>query len=154
MLAAIHRGMLLWINIAGGPAGGGGPWLACGRVEGAAAPRLSACPPVPCPPGPAPRRAAAEGRTLGELAAELRERLALVRQGGDERSRRRHLERGKLLVRERVDRLLDPGASFLELSPLAAWELYGEPVPAAGSGDRDRHGSRGGAAWSWPTTPR
>ena len=84
------------------------------------------------PAGPAPRRAAAEGRTLGELAAELRERLALVRQGGDERSRLRHLERGKLLVRERVDRLLDPGASFLELSPLAAWELYGEPVPAAG----------------------
>jgi len=58
--------------------------------------------------------------------------VALVRQGGDERSRSRHLERGKLLVRERIDRLLDPGASFLELSPLAAWEMYGEPVPAAG----------------------
>ena len=91
-----------------------------------------AAPDAALPAGSAPPRAAAEGRTLGELAAELRERLALVRQGGDERSRRRHLERGKLLVRERVDRLLDPGASFLELSPLAAWELYGEPVPAAG----------------------
>jgi 3-methylcrotonyl-CoA carboxylase beta subunit len=67
-----------------------------------------------------------------ELAAELRERLALVRRGGDERSRRRHLQRNKLLVRDRVDRLLDPGASFLELSPLAAWDMYGEPVPAAG----------------------
>jgi 3-methylcrotonyl-CoA carboxylase beta subunit len=70
--------------------------------------------------------------SMAELVAELRERLALVRQGGDERSRRRHLRRGKMLVRDRVDYLLDPGASFLELSPLAAWELYGEPVPAAG----------------------
>jgi len=69
---------------------------------------------------------------LAELAAELRVRLALVRQGGDERARRRHLERNKLLVRDRVDRLLDPGASFLELSPLAGWDLYGEPVPAGG----------------------
>jgi 3-methylcrotonyl-CoA carboxylase beta subunit len=69
---------------------------------------------------------------MAELVAQLRERLALVRQGGYERARRRHLERGKLLVRDRVDRLLDPGASFLELSPLAAWDLYGEPVPSAG----------------------
>ena len=72
------------------------------------------------------------GPTMAQLVDELRERLALVRQGGDERSRRRHLQRGKLLVRDRVDRLLDPGASFLELSPLAAWELYDEPVPSAG----------------------
>jgi 3-methylcrotonyl-CoA carboxylase beta subunit len=69
---------------------------------------------------------------MAELTAELRRRLALVRQGGDERARRRHLQRDKLLVRERVDRLLDPGAAFLELSPLAAWDLYDEPVPAAG----------------------
>jgi 3-methylcrotonyl-CoA carboxylase beta subunit len=72
------------------------------------------------------------GPSLVELAAGLRERLALVRQGGDERARRRHTERGKMLVRERVERLLDPGAAFLELSPLAAWEVYDEPVPAAG----------------------
>ena len=70
--------------------------------------------------------------TLAELVAELRERLATVRQGGDERARRRHIQRGKLLVRERVDKLLDQGASFLELSPLAAWGMYGEDVPAAG----------------------
>ncbi|MEA2246521.1 MAG: 3-methylcrotonyl-CoA carboxylase beta subunit, partial [Solirubrobacteraceae bacterium] len=43
-----------------------------------------------------------------------------------------HVERGKLLVRERVDRLLDPGSPFLELSPLAAWDLYDDDVPAAG----------------------
>ena len=80
----------------------------------------------------APDRSSPAGPSLAELAAELRVRLALVRQGGDERARRRHLERNKLLVRDRVDRVLDPGASFLELSPLAAWDLYGEPVPAAG----------------------
>ena len=80
----------------------------------------------------APDRSSPAGPSLAELAAELRARLALVRQGGDERARRRHLQRNKLLVRDRVDRVLDPGASFLELSPLAAWDLYGEAVPAAG----------------------
>ena len=69
---------------------------------------------------------------LQELVAELRERLASVRQGGSEASRARHVERGKLLVRDRVDRLLDPGSPFLELSPLAAYELYGGEVPSAG----------------------
>ena len=82
--------------------------------------------------GAPPGERAAEGRSLKELTAELGERLAMVRQGGDERARQRHLQRGKLLVRDRVDRLLDPGAAFLELSPLAAWEVYGEAVPAAG----------------------
>lgn len=70
--------------------------------------------------------------SLAELSAELRERLAQVRQGGGEAARKRHVDRGKLLVRDRVDRLLDPGSPFLELSPLAAWELYDDPVPAAG----------------------
>src|SRR4051794_16945971 len=69
---------------------------------------------------------------LAELAAQLRARLAEVRRGGDDAARTRHVERGKLLVRERVDRLLDPGSPFLELSPLAAWELYDDVVPAAG----------------------
>ncbi len=73
--------------------------------------------------------------TLRELTEQLRERLAEVRLGGDERSRARHLARGKLLPRDRVDRLLDPGSPFLELAPLAAYGLYlehGGPVPAAG----------------------
>ncbi|MEA2255334.1 MAG: 3-methylcrotonyl-CoA carboxylase beta subunit [Solirubrobacteraceae bacterium] len=69
---------------------------------------------------------------LAELAAQLRERLAQVRLGGGARARERHVGRGKLLVRERIDRLLDPGSPFLELSPLAAWELYEDDVPAAG----------------------
>jgi 3-methylcrotonyl-CoA carboxylase beta subunit len=64
--------------------------------------------------------------------ADLNERLALARAGGGDAARKKHQERGKLLARERVAALLDPGATFLELSPLAAREVYGEPVPAAG----------------------
>lgn len=80
----------------------------------------------------ASRHGAAGAPSLAGLAAELRERLAEVRRGGDERARARHVERGKLLVRDRVDRLLDPGSPFLELSPLAAHDLYDDVVPAAG----------------------
>jgi acetyl-CoA carboxylase carboxyltransferase component len=66
------------------------------------------------------------------LAAELRERLALVRKGGDELAHKRHTEQGKLFVRERLDRLLDEGAPFLELSPLAAYKMYDDEAPSAG----------------------
>jgi 3-methylcrotonyl-CoA carboxylase beta subunit len=66
------------------------------------------------------------------LAAELHARLAAVRLGGPERSRQRHVERGRLLVRDRIERLLDPGTPFLELSPLAAYDLYGNEAPSAG----------------------
>jgi 3-methylcrotonyl-CoA carboxylase beta subunit len=66
------------------------------------------------------------------LVDELRERLAHERVGGSEAARKRHLGRGKLLVRDRVDRLLDPGSPFLELSPLAAYGMYGGAVPSAG----------------------
>ena|SRR5437868_2328827 len=66
------------------------------------------------------------------LAVELRERLAVAARGGPERSRLRHVERGKLLPRDRVDGLLDPGSRFLELSPLAATGLYDDQAPAAG----------------------
>src|SRR5262245_49334535 len=69
---------------------------------------------------------------LRALVDELRERLAVVRQGGSEASRARHTSRGKLLVRDRVDRLLDPGSPFLELSPLAGFGMYDDAVPAAG----------------------
>jgi len=69
---------------------------------------------------------------LKELVAELRERLAVARLGGSEAARRKHTDRGKLLVRDRVDRLLDPGSPFLELSPLAATGMYDDAVPSAG----------------------
>ena len=58
--------------------------------------------------------------------------LAHVQQGGGTKAQERHTSRGKLLPRERIDRLLDPGSPFLELSQLAAYEVYGEDVPAAG----------------------
>src|SRR5207248_10389038 len=67
-----------------------------------------------------------------ELVADLRAQLERVALGGGERSRERHVGRGKLLPRERVDRLLDPGAPFLELSPMAAHGLYDDEVPGAG----------------------
>ncbi|MCU4186194.1 acyl-CoA carboxylase subunit beta [Acidiferrimicrobium sp. IK] len=66
------------------------------------------------------------------LAADLNQRLATAAVGGSESSRARHRSRGKLLPRERIDALLDPGAPFLELSPLAAMGLYGGDAPAAG----------------------
>lgn len=69
---------------------------------------------------------------MRELVGELRERLAAARQGGSEAARQKHTDRGKLLVRDRVDRLLDPGSPFLELSPLAAYDMYGGQVPSAG----------------------
>ncbi len=66
------------------------------------------------------------------LVGDLRERLARVAAGGGEKARARHSARGKLLPRERVDRLCDPGAPFLELSPLAAEDLYDGDAPGAG----------------------
>ncbi|MET0837834.1 MAG: carboxyl transferase domain-containing protein, partial [Marmoricola sp.] len=59
------------------------------------------------------------------LVDELHERTARVRQGGSESARTKHTERGKMLVRDRIDALLDPGSPFLELSPLAAYGMYG-----------------------------
>jgi 3-methylcrotonyl-CoA carboxylase beta subunit len=69
---------------------------------------------------------------MQELVDELAERLAVVRRGGSESARRRHLDRGKLLARDRVDRLLDPGSPFLELNALAAYGMYDDAVPSAG----------------------
>ncbi len=60
------------------------------------------------------------------LVDELRDRTARVRQGGSESARTKHTDRGKMLARERVDALLDPGSPFLELSPLAAYGMYAE----------------------------
>ncbi len=66
------------------------------------------------------------------LVRELREKLARAAEGGGPRARERHLARGKLLPRHRIDLLLDPGSPFLELSPLAAHGMYGGEVPGAG----------------------
>ncbi len=69
---------------------------------------------------------------MDELVAELRERTALVARGGGEKAMERHTSRGKLPVRERIDRLVDPGSAFLELNALAAWEMYDGGAPSAG----------------------
>ena len=81
----------------------------------------------PSAPGFAQNRARME-----ELVAELRTRSAQVNQGGGPGSVERHHERGKLLARERIDRLVDPGSAFLELNALAASDLYDGDAPAAG----------------------
>jgi len=70
--------------------------------------------------------------TMEALVAELRERTSAVAQGGGERAVERHRGRGKLAARERVDRLVDPGSSFLELNALAAWDMYDGQAPSAG----------------------
>ena len=66
------------------------------------------------------------------LAAELRAKLDTAARGGSDRARDRHVSRGKLLPRDRVDTLTDPGSPFLELSPLAADGMYDGDAPAAG----------------------
>src|SRR5438309_4892271 len=75
---------------------------------------------------------AANAAAMAALVAALREKVAAVEEGGGEQARRRHLARGKLLPRERVRVLLDPGSPFLEFSQLAAWGMYDGEVPAAG----------------------
>ncbi len=66
------------------------------------------------------------------LAEELRERLKTARQGGGPKYQQRQREQGKLFVRDRIDKLLDQGSAFLELSPLAAFEMYHNEAPCAG----------------------
>jgi acetyl-CoA carboxylase carboxyltransferase component len=69
---------------------------------------------------------------MEELVGELRDRTAQVARGGGEKALEKHRSRGKLTARERVDRLLDPDSAFLELSALAAWDVYDGQAPAAG----------------------
>ncbi|MCF8589800.1 carboxyl transferase domain-containing protein [Gordonia liuliyuniae] len=67
-----------------------------------------------------------------EHVARLRERLSVAAQGGGIKARDRHVGRGKLLVRDRIDALIDPGTAFLEVAPLAAFEMYDGKAPSAG----------------------
>jgi len=69
---------------------------------------------------------------MQQLVAELREAVARARDGGGAKYVERHREQGKLPVRDRIDRLLDPGSPFLELSPLAAYDMYDGDAPGAG----------------------
>jgi 3-methylcrotonyl-CoA carboxylase beta subunit len=74
----------------------------------------------------------ANAEAMQALVDDLQEKVQRVKQGGGEKARERHAGRGKLLPRERVRRLLDPGSPFLELSQLAAYGMYDDEVPAAG----------------------
>lgn len=71
-------------------------------------------------------------RVMLELIEDLHHNVARIKEGGSEKARKRHLDRGKLLARERINKLLDPGSPFLELSQFAAWNMYDETIPAAG----------------------
>ena len=85
---------------------------------------------------------------MQQLVKQLRDRLTVVRQGGGPKHLQRHREQGKLPVRDRLERLLDPGSPFLELSPLAAFDMYENDAP--GGRYRHRHRSRLGPR----STPR
>src|SRR5580693_6734924 len=74
----------------------------------------------------------ANAAAMRVVVEELRAKSAAIALGGDEASRQRHISRGKLLARERVRTLLDPGSPFLELSAFAAHGMYDGGVPAAG----------------------
>jgi 3-methylcrotonyl-CoA carboxylase beta subunit len=74
----------------------------------------------------------ANASEVAALCDDLAARIAAVQQGGGERAVARHRERGKLLARERIDLLVDPGSPFLELSPLAADGVYDSATPSAG----------------------
>src|SRR5712691_2797137 len=74
---------------------------------------------------------ARNAEAMKALVADLHDKLAAATQGGSEEARGRHVARGKLLARERVNLLIDPGTPFLELSPLAAYGLYGGDVHSA-----------------------
>jgi 3-methylcrotonyl-CoA carboxylase beta subunit len=89
-------------------------------------------PPLPTFLDPRSETFRANAAAMRGLVADLRGKLAQVELGGGEEARKRHLARGKLLVRERVRALLDPGSPFLEFSPLAAFGMYDGEVPAAG----------------------
>src|SRR5205807_448637 len=75
---------------------------------------------------------AANAAAMAALVADLRAKVAAIEEGGGPEARRRHLARGKLLPRERVRLLLDPGSPFLEFSQLAAYGMYDGEVPAGG----------------------
>jgi 3-methylcrotonyl-CoA carboxylase beta subunit len=74
----------------------------------------------------------ANSAAMLELVEGVRAAVARVRAGGPSAARERHISRGKMLARDRVRELLDQGSPFLELSPLAAWGMYGNEAPAAG----------------------
>ncbi len=89
---------------------------------------------------------------LQALVADLRAQLDRVALGGGDKAREKHVARGKLLPRERVDALLDPGSPFLEIAPQAAHGMYEDQAPGAGlvAGIGRVHGGEVMGIWSTP----
>src|SRR5579875_219231 len=81
---------------------------------------------------PQSEKFSANTAAMRSLIADLQSKVALITQGGGGKARERHIARGKLLPRDRIAALIDPGAPFLEFSQFAAYDVYDEPVPAAG----------------------
>ena len=75
---------------------------------------------------------AANAEAMAALVADLRDKVAAIETGGSQAARERHKGRGKMLPRERIAALIDPGSPFLEFSQLAAYEVYDDATPAAG----------------------
>jgi 3-methylcrotonyl-CoA carboxylase beta subunit len=71
-------------------------------------------------------------QAMRSVVADLRDKVAQIKEGGGAQARAKHEARGKLLPRERIRTLLDVGSPFLELSQFAGWEMYDDVVPAAG----------------------
>ena len=69
---------------------------------------------------------------MQKLVTDIRATFSKIQVGGSERARQKHVDRGKLLARDRINLLLDSGSPFLEIAPYAAWEMYGNEVPSAG----------------------
>ena len=74
----------------------------------------------------------ANAAAMQTIVDDLKAKLAVIAQGGSASARAKHVARGKLLPRERVERLLDAGTPFLEVSPMAAYGMYDADIPAAG----------------------
>ncbi len=74
----------------------------------------------------------ANAAVLEALVADLKDKIAALAQGGGQTARDRHVSRNKLLPRDRIAQLLDPGTPFLELSQLAAYGMYDDDAPSAG----------------------
>src|SRR3546814_16674379 len=95
----------------------------------------------------------ANSSALRALVDELRDKTARTALGGSEKARQKHVARGKLLVRDRIDLLVDPGTPFLDFSPLAADGMYGGELPSSGAvgGCGRRQGRRRGIVGHDPT---
>src|SRR5450830_478574 len=74
----------------------------------------------------------ANAEHMRKLVADLREKTATIARGGSEAARQKHIARGKLLPRERIENLIDPGSPFLEIGALAAYGMYDNEAPSAG----------------------